>query len=59
MKETKQDLAQQIVDLQTLLETAKDNWIEGHKTDAHKLLQRAAREIGQMIWRVTPTGETV
>lgn len=49
----KKDIPQQIVDLQTLLEIAKDNWLEGKKEDATKLLQRAKREVGQMIWRAT------
>ena len=51
---TKHDIAQQIVDLQTILEIAKDNWLESKKEDAIKLLQRAKREIGQVIWLSTP-----
>lgn len=56
---TKHDIAQQIVDLQTILEIAKDNWLEGKKEDTTKLLQRAKREIGKVIWLSTPcqTGE--
>ena len=54
---TKHDIAQQIVDLQTILEIAKDNWLEGKKEDATKLLQRAKREIGKVIWRALPTKE--
>ena len=46
---TKHDIAQQIVDLQTILEITKDNWLEGKKEDATKLLQRAKREIGKVI----------
>ena len=47
----KQDITQQVVDLQTLLELAKDNWLENKKEDAVKLLQRAKRELGLVIWR--------
>ena len=56
---TKHDIAQQIVDLQTILEIAKDNWLESKKEDAIKLLQRAKREIGKVIWLSIPcqTGE--
>jgi hypothetical protein len=46
-----QDITQQVVDLQTLLELAKDNWLENKKEDAVKLLQRAKRELGLVIWR--------
>ncbi len=55
----KTDIPQQIVDLQTMLEIAKDNWLEGKKEDTTKLLQRAKREIGKVIWLSTPcqTGE--
>ncbi len=53
----KTDIPQQIVDLQTMLEIAKDNWLEGKKEDATKLLQRAKREIGKVIWRALPTKE--
>lgn len=48
------DIPQQIVDLQTLLEIAKDNWLEGKPQDAVNLLQRAKREIGLVIWRAEP-----
>jgi hypothetical protein len=48
------DIPQQIVDLQTLLEIAKDNWLEGKPQDAVNLLQRAKREIGLVIWRAVP-----
>lgn len=51
------DIPQQIVDLQTLLDIAKDNWLEGKTQDAVKLLQRAKREIGLVIWRAVPNGE--
>lgn len=47
----KQDITQQVVDLQTLLELAKDNWLENKKEDAVKLLQRAKRELVLVIWR--------
>ena len=50
------DIPQQIVDLQTLLEIAKDNWLEGKPQDAVNLLQRAKREIGLVIWRAVPNG---
>ena len=53
----KTDIPQQIVDLQTMLEIAKDNWLEGKKEDATKLLQRAKREIGLVIWRAVPNGK--
>lgn len=53
----KTDIPQQIVDLQTMLEIAKDNWLEGKKEDTTKLLQRAKREIGKVIWRALPTKE--
>ena len=46
-----QDITQQVVDLQTLLELAKDNWLENKKEDAVKLLQRAKRELVLVIWR--------
>ena len=48
---SRQNIPQQIVDLQTLLEIAKDNWLEGKPQDAVNLLQRAKREIGLVIWR--------
>lgn len=51
------DIPQQIVDLQTLLEIAKDNWLEGKSQDAVNLLQRAKREIGLVIWRAVPNGK--
>lgn len=51
------DIPQQIVDLQTLLEIAKDNWLEGKPQDAVNLLQRAKREIGLVIWRAVLNGE--
>jgi len=54
---SRQNIPQQIVDLQTLLEIAKDNWLEGKTQDAVKLLQRAKREIGLVIWRAVPNGE--
>ncbi len=53
----KTDIPQQIVDLQTMLEIAKDNWLEGKKEDATKLLQRAKREIGKVIWQALPNKE--
>lgn len=49
---TKHDLAQQIIDIQTLLELAKDNAIENNLKDAQTLLQRAIREIKQLNWRM-------
>lgn len=52
-----QDITQQVVDLQTLLELAKDNWLENKKEDAVKLLQRAKRELGLVIWRAAPIKE--
>ena len=54
---SRQDIPQQIVDLQTLLEIAKDNWLEGKTQDAVNLLQRAKREIGLVIWRAVPNGK--
>lgn len=53
----KTDIPQQIVDLQTLLEIAKDNWLEDKKEDAVKLLQKAKHEIGLVIWRAVPIKE--
>ena len=50
------DIPQQIVDLQTLLEIAKDNWLEGKPQDAVNLLQRIKHEIGLVIWRAVPNG---
>ena len=47
----KTDIPQQIVDLQTMLEIAKDNWLEGKKEDTTKLLQRANRRINY-AWNV-------
>ena len=52
-----QTIEEMIVDLQTLLEIAKDNWLEGKKEDATTLLQRVKREIGKVIWRALPTKE--
>ncbi|HDR1038286.1 TPA: hypothetical protein ACPDS2_000287 [Pasteurella multocida] len=49
----KQSIAQQIVDIQTMLEVAKDNVIEEHNEDARVILQRAVREIKQIDWRMT------
>ncbi|HDR1501477.1 TPA: hypothetical protein QB448_001894 [Pasteurella multocida] len=49
----KQSIAQQIVDIQTMLEVAKDNVIEEHNEDARAILQRAVREIKQIDWRMT------
>lgn len=54
---SRQNIPQQIVDLQTLLDIAKDNWLEGKTQDAVKLLQRAKREIGLVIWRAVPNGK--
>lgn len=54
---SRQNIPQQIVDLQTLLEIAKDNWLEGKPQDAVNLLQRAKREIGLVIWRAAPIKE--
>ena len=50
------DISSQIVDLQVLLEIAKDSWLEGKPQDAVKLLQQAKREIGLVIWRAVPNG---
>lgn len=52
---TKHDIAQQIVDLQTILEIAKDNLLEARKEDGLKLLQQACFELKRIIWRATPT----
>ena len=51
------DIPEQIIELQTLLEIAKDNWLEGKPQDAVNLLQRAKREIGLVIWRAVPNGQ--
>ncbi|MGC7559567.1 hypothetical protein [Pasteurella sp. PK-2025] len=50
----KQSIAQQIVDIQTMLEVAKDNVIEDNNEDARVILQRVIREIKQIHWRMTP-----
>lgn len=52
MKKT--DIAQQIVDIQTLLEIAKDNVLEDRNDDALKLLQRARWEMKSVAWKVAP-----
>ena len=52
----KHDIAQQIVDVQTLLEAAKDNLLEEQQEDGLKLLQKACFELKRVIWRATPTG---
>lgn len=52
MKKT--DIAQQIVDIQTLLEIAKDNVLEERNDDAVKLLHRASREMKSVAWKVAP-----
>ncbi|MCQ9121282.1 FMN-dependent NADH-azoreductase [Rodentibacter pneumotropicus] len=52
MKKT--DVAQQIVDIQTLLEIAKDNVLEDRNDDALKLLQRARWEMKSVAWKVAP-----
>lgn len=51
---TKTDVAQQIVDIQTLLEIAKDNVLEERNDDAVKLLHRASREMKSVAWKVAP-----
>lgn len=51
------DIPEQIIELQTLLEIAKDNWLEGKPQDAVNLLQRAKREIRLVIWRAVPNGK--
>lgn len=50
----KHDVAEKIVELQTLLEIAKDNLLEDRKDDGYKLLQQAKRELKQIVWRMTP-----
>lgn len=50
----KQSIAQQIVDIQTMLEVAKDNVIEGHSEDAKVILQRTIAEIKRLNWRMKP-----
>ncbi|MBF0752212.1 MULTISPECIES: FMN-dependent NADH-azoreductase [unclassified Pasteurella] len=51
---TKTDVAQQIVDIQTLLEIAKDNVLEEKNDDALKLLHQASREMKTVAWKVAP-----
>ncbi|NBH76213.1 FMN-dependent NADH-azoreductase [Rodentibacter pneumotropicus] len=51
---TKTNIAQQIVEIQTLLEIAKDNVLEDRNDDALKLLHRASREIKSVAWKVAP-----
>ncbi|HDR0997483.1 TPA: hypothetical protein R4323_000387 [Pasteurella multocida] len=53
----KQSIAQQIVDIQTMLEVAKDNVIQEHYEDARVILQRAVKEIKQINWRMTPINQ--
>ncbi len=53
----KQSIAQQIVDIQTMLEVAKDNVIEEHNEDARVILQRVVREIKQIHWRMKPVNQ--
>ncbi|WP_143530806.1 FMN-dependent NADH-azoreductase [Rodentibacter myodis] len=50
----KADIAQQIVDIQTLLEIAKDNLLEDKNSDALKVLHRASREMKTVAWRIAP-----
>lgn len=50
----KHDVAEKIVELQTLLDIAKDNLLEDRKDDGYKLLQQAKRELKQIVWRMTP-----
>lgn len=52
---TKHDIAQQIVDLETMLDVAKDNLLEDRKEDGLKLLQQACCELKRIIWRATST----
>ncbi|MCR1838635.1 FMN-dependent NADH-azoreductase [Pasteurella caecimuris] len=52
MKKT--DVAQQIVDIQTLLEIAKDNLLEDKNDDALKVLHRASLEMKTVAWRIAP-----
>ncbi|MCL7770049.1 TetR/AcrR family transcriptional regulator C-terminal ligand-binding domain-containing protein [Pasteurella multocida] len=42
---TKHDIAQQIVEIQEILEIARDNVIEERRADAKVILQRAIAEI--------------
>lgn len=51
----KHDVAEKIIELQELLEIAKDNLLEGRRADSCKLLQQAKQELKQIIWRVTPS----
>lgn len=51
---TKTDVAQHIVEIQTLLEIAKDNVLEDRDSDALKLLHRASREMKSVAWKVAP-----
>ncbi|HDX1124388.1 hypothetical protein K7G90_001611 [Pasteurella canis] len=50
----KQSIAQQIVDIQTMLEVAKDNVIEEHVEDARVILQKAIAEIKKVNWKMIP-----
>ncbi|MFP4733335.1 hypothetical protein [Pasteurella multocida] len=49
----KHNIAQQIVEIQEMLEVARDNVIEDHCDDAKVILQRVVREIKQIHWRMT------
>lgn len=50
----KQSIAQQIVEIQEMLEIARDNVIEDHCDDAKVILQRVIAEIKRINWRITP-----
>ncbi|MFC1059536.1 hypothetical protein ACFGW1_01680 [Pasteurella multocida] len=50
----KHNIAQQIVEIQEMLEVARDNVIEDHCDDAKVILQRAIVEIKKVNWRMAP-----
>ncbi|HDR0674165.1 hypothetical protein K7G92_000703 [Pasteurella canis] len=54
---TKHDIAQQIVEIQEMLEIARDNVIEEHRGDAKVILQRAIAEIKKINWQITPVNQ--
>ncbi|HEH9717245.1 TPA: hypothetical protein SIC70_002150 [Pasteurella multocida] len=54
---TEHDIAQQIVEIQEMLEIARDSVIEGYRDDAKVILQRAIAEIKKINWQITPVNQ--
>lgn len=53
----KHNIAQQIVEIQEMLEVARDNVIEDHCDDAKVILQRAIVEIKKINWQIPPVNQ--